>query len=166
MNEVIFIAELWDYAQKFNRPATIKEFKPKIKELVIAKIKDQFTITSDTAVLTGKPQEIMQRILEDVCRVLEADPKKMLNHRRHVEVSYMRHLFVKLCVDHKVATRKAIGQFMNRDHTTVIHSFRQADGLIQTKETTFMAMWTRYLVNGDKLFTGIYDKSLLQLNKI
>lgn len=162
MNETTFITELWNYARTNSMYSTINTFRPKIKELVIYKIKNQFTISNETTVLTGKAEEIMDKILEDVCRVLEYDKGKILHKRRHVEVSYLRHLFVKLCIDHRVSTLTGIGKFMNRDHTTIIHSMRVAESLIQTKEPTFMALWVRYIVNGDPLFTGIYDKSLIK----
>lgn len=165
MNEIMLLAELWEFAQKNNRHATIHTYKPRIKELITYKIRNSFTISSDTRVLTGKPPEIMLHMLEDVCRVLETTPEKMMAKKRNIEISYMRHLFIKLCVDHKITTLTRIGHFMHRDHTTVMHSFRCGNNLIETKEPTFMAMWLRYLTNGDEIYTGIYDKSMMHINK-
>lgn len=165
MNETSFIADLWNYSRKYSMFETISAYRPKLKELVIHKIKNQFTISNDTTILTGNPEEIMQKILDDMCKVLKVDQREMMNKRRYIQVAYLRHLFVKLCVDHKVATLKGVGNFMNRDHTTIIHSFRTAESLIQAKDPAFMTIWLKYLVNGDALFTGIYDKSILQMER-
>lgn len=159
MNEVQFIADLWDYSQRYNRPETIKQFKGKFRDLVSHKIKNTYQITSDTTVITGNPREIMQMLLEDMCKVLDFEGREIMVKKRRKDLSLFRHLFIKISVDHSISTLSGIGRFLGgRDHTTMLHSYRTASHLLETKEPIIYAMFTKYVNHGDELFTKIYEK--------
>lgn len=158
MNEIQLIADLWEYSQRANKPLTIKKFKCKFRDLIRHKIKNHYQLTSETKVITGKPPEILRMLIDDMAGVLCYDAADVIRKNRRIDISYFRHLFVKISVDHSISTLSGIGEFMHRDHTTILHSYRTAVNLLESKDPIMHAMWVKYITNGDKIFTRIYEK--------
>ena len=61
-------------------------------------------------------------ILEAVCSVTEIIPHDILAHNRQRHISIARHLFCYVAYNHYGYTLMAIARFLNKDHSTVIHS--------------------------------------------
>lgn len=61
-------------------------------------------------------------ILEAVCSVTEIIPHDILAHNRQRHISIARHLFCYVAYTHYGYTLVGIGRFLNKDHSTVIHS--------------------------------------------
>jgi chromosomal replication initiation ATPase DnaA len=61
-------------------------------------------------------------ILEAVCSVTEIIPHNILAHNRQRHISIARHLFSYVAYTHYGYTLVGIGRFLNKDHSTVIHS--------------------------------------------
>jgi chromosomal replication initiation ATPase DnaA len=61
-------------------------------------------------------------ILEAVCSVTEIIPHDILAQNRQRHISIARHLFSYVAYTHYGYTLMAIARFLNKDHSTVIHS--------------------------------------------
>lgn len=69
----------------------------------------------------------------DVCAfAFDVDRDSMLGRDRHHECVLARHAFSKIVRDRTTLTLDAIGKYINRDHSTVKHSCKQAEDLIDT----------------------------------
>lgn len=61
-------------------------------------------------------------VLEAVCSATEIIPHDILAHNRQRPISIARHLFCYVAYTHYEYTLMAIATFLNKDHSTVIHS--------------------------------------------
>ena len=61
-------------------------------------------------------------ILEAVCSTTEIIPHDIIAQNRKRDISIARHLFSYVAYTHYGYTLVAIGRFLNKDHSTVIHS--------------------------------------------
>jgi chromosomal replication initiation ATPase DnaA len=61
-------------------------------------------------------------ILEAVCSATEIIPHDILAHNRQRHISIARHLFCYVAYNHYGYTLMAISRFLNKDHSTIIHS--------------------------------------------
>lgn len=69
----------------------------------------------------------------DVCAfAFDVDRDSMLGRDRHHECVLARHAFSKIVRDRTTLTLDAIGKYLNRDHSTVKHSYKQAEDLLET----------------------------------
>jgi chromosomal replication initiation ATPase DnaA len=63
-------------------------------------------------------------ILKTVCNVTECMPHDILEHSRKRERVLARQLFCYVVMTHYKYSWVAVGRFLNRDHSTVIHSVK------------------------------------------
>lgn len=69
----------------------------------------------------------------DVCSfAFDVNRDSMLGRDRHHECVLARHAFSKIVRDRTTLTLDAIGQHLGRDHSTIKHSYQQAEDLIET----------------------------------
>ena len=69
----------------------------------------------------------------DVCAfAFDIDRDSMLGRDRHHECVLARHAFSKIVRDRTTLTLDAIGKYINRDHSTIKHSYKQAENLLET----------------------------------
>ena len=69
-------------------------------------------------------------LLEAVCSSTEVIPHDILTPNRQRCISTARHLFCYIAYTHYAYTLKAIGRFLCRDHSTVIHSIQTYQSFI------------------------------------
>jgi hypothetical protein len=82
------------------------------------------SIKTDTFVGLDIVRKIgMERVFDMVCKYLKVDGDDIKSSTRLKEVAEARHVFCFLAYNSIAAhTLKEIGQFINRDHATVLHS--------------------------------------------
>ena len=69
----------------------------------------------------------------DVCAfAFDVDRDSMFGRVRYHECVLARHAFSKIVRDRTTLTLDAIGKYINRDHSTIKHSYKQAEDLIET----------------------------------
>tara|TARA_R100000951_G_scaffold116698_1_gene129875 strand:- start:4953 stop:5432 length:480 start_codon:yes stop_codon:yes gene_type:complete len=69
----------------------------------------------------------------DVCSLaFDTTRDNMTGRDRHHECVLARHAFSKIVRDRTTLTLHAIGKYINRDHSTIKHSYNQAEDLIET----------------------------------
>jgi hypothetical protein len=73
-------------------------------------------------------------IVETVCKHFEVNKDAVLGKSRVAHHRNARHVIMYLLRDYLKMTLKDIGNYMNRDHTSVIHALRNIEGYIQTKD--------------------------------
>ena len=80
----------------------------------------------------------LSNVLESVVEVTGIYPDAILGLRRNKEIAMARHLFCYLARLHTNASQLAIGEFLGgRHHTTVIHSIRTANDMLDTNYEVF-----------------------------
>jgi len=78
----------------------------------------------------------IQVVIEEACKVFNADPEKIPKKTRAQEVVNVRHFVSWFLVKQMGMTLKAVGVDVlgGRDHTTVINSIRKFSNLYETEE--------------------------------
>lgn len=80
----------------------------------------------------------LSNVLESVVEVSGIYPDAILGLRRNKEIAMARHLFCYLSRLHTNSSQFAIGEFLGgRHHSTVIHSIRTANDMIDTNYEVF-----------------------------
>ena len=90
-------------------------------------------------------------LLEAVCSSTEVIPHDILTPNRQRCISTARHLFCYIAYTHYAYTLKAIGRFLCRDHSTVIHSIQTYQSFIDCNyklETNYYAQCKNILSIG------------------
>ena len=94
----------------------------------------------------------MVEILQKVCDVTGIMPHDIFTPTRKREVVIARQLFCYVTMTHYTFTWVAIGKFLNRDHSTIIHSVKTYADYLQMKykqETEFYEQTKNALSIGD-----------------
>lgn len=69
----------------------------------------------------------------EVCAfAFDVDRDSIFGRARHHECVLARHAFSKIVRDRTTLTLDAIGKYINRDHSTIKHSYKQAEDLFDT----------------------------------
>ena len=69
----------------------------------------------------------------DICSLaFNVSREDIVSKARYHECVLARHAFSKIVRDRTPVTLDAIGKFINRDHSTIKHSYNQAENLIET----------------------------------
>jgi chromosomal replication initiation ATPase DnaA len=78
----------------------------------------------------------IQVVIEEACRVFNADPQNIAKKTRTQEVVNVRHFVSWFLVKQMGMTLKSVGVDVlgGRDHTTVINSIRKFSNLYETEE--------------------------------
>lgn len=71
-----------------------------------------------------RPLRLMS-ICEAVCDYFDVQPSELRGKRRHQDIARARHIFCYIAFEYTDSSKKKIGHFLNRDHTTVIHALRR-----------------------------------------
>ena len=80
----------------------------------------------------------LSNVLESVVEVSGIYPDAILGLRRNKEIAMARHLFCYLARLHTNSSQEAIGKFLGgRHHSTVIHSIRTANDMLDTNYEVF-----------------------------
>jgi len=83
----------------------------------------------------------LSNVLESVVEVTGNYPDAILGLRRNKEIAMSRHLFCYIARLHTNSSQEAIGEFLGgRHHTTVIHSLKTANDMIDTNYEVFVDM--------------------------
>lgn len=83
----------------------------------------------------------LSNVLEAVVEVTGIYPDAILGLRRNKEIAMARHLFCYVARLHTNASQFAIGEFLGgRHHSTVIHSLKSANDMIDTDYEVFVEM--------------------------
>lgn len=80
-----------------------------------------------------KSQITTSEVLELVHEITGITPDKILSRRRTDELVYARHLTIYILRKHTNMTLKNIGDFLGRDHTSIIHAIRSVDTQLGSK---------------------------------
>ena len=83
----------------------------------------------------------LSNVLEAVVEVTGVYANAITGKRRNKEIAMARHLFCYLGRMHTNASQDVIGRFLgNRHHSTVIHSIKSANDMIDTNYEVFVDM--------------------------
>lgn len=85
----------------------------------------------DSDEAAAKPEDIM----EEVSEYFGVTVEQIKSESRKTEIKHARHVFVYLARQKTFMGWKSIGRYINRDHTSCIHSRRVIDELIFSDET-------------------------------
>lgn len=70
-------------------------------------------------------------VMRCVCQVFNLTPDDIYSPIRTQQIIYARHTFNHICRTRLNMSLEAIGRIINRDHSTIIHSVRQTNDLIE-----------------------------------
>ena len=76
--------------------------------------------------------------MEAVSSVTGVPAEKVFGKDRHRDIMAARHLFCYMAKLHTDCTLMNIGQYINRDHTTVINSIKVVNDMIDTNYEVFV----------------------------
>lgn len=82
----------------------------------------------------GKELEL---ILEIICDEMQLEAERVRSKERFRPLVTARHIFCYLAKKHLTITYKAIGLYLNRDHTTAINSIQMVENGLYTKDVLF-----------------------------
>ena len=71
--------------------------------------------------------------INEICSILQTTKENLLLKRRHRLIVENRHLVIKWYRDIARLTQTEIGTIFGKDHTTIIHSVKNANNLIDTE---------------------------------
>lgn len=69
--------------------------------------------------------------IRSVCQIYDITPDDIYSHNRQQHIVYARHTFNYICRKTLRMSFESIARIINRDHSTVIHSVRQTQDLIE-----------------------------------
>ena len=72
----------------------------------------------------------LDAIMTMVCRYYSIDKNIVLSKKRDREIVMARHMFCWMSRRYTRSTFKLMGEYINRDHATVIHSVRKVEDLM------------------------------------
>lgn len=75
----------------------------------------------------------LSNILETICSVTQIIPHDILTQNRQRHISIARHLFCYMAYTHYDYTLMAIGLFLSKDHSTIIHSITTYQNFLDCK---------------------------------
>jgi len=78
-----------------------------------------------------KNEEKWEDVVRSICQVYKITPDDIYAKNRNQHIVYARHTFNYICRKRLRMSLMYIGRIINRDHTTVIHSIRQTQDLIE-----------------------------------
>lgn len=70
-------------------------------------------------------------VMRCVCQVFQLTPDDIYSTTRKQQIIYARHTFNHICRTRLNMSLESIGRIINRDHSTIIHSVRQTNDLIE-----------------------------------
>jgi chromosomal replication initiator protein len=70
-------------------------------------------------------------VMRSICQIWDITPDDIYSHNRQQHVLYARHTFNYICRKTLRMSFESIGRIINRDHSTIIHSVRQTQDLIE-----------------------------------
>lgn len=70
-------------------------------------------------------------VMRAVCQVYNITPDDIYSKNRTQHILYARHTFNYICRRTLTMSLESIGRIINRDHSTIIHSVKQTQDLIQ-----------------------------------
>ncbi len=98
----------------------------------IIEIFSNYTLTPSRKEISSLPS--IQEVKEIIQQVLNVEDISERSRRR--ELSDARHIYGFICYYHKLGTYEEIGRAINRDHATILHSFRVTRDYLQLKGHT------------------------------
>lgn len=82
----------------------------------------------------------LSNVLEAVVFVSGVPGEKILGKRRDKEIASARHIFCYMSRTHTNCSLLGIGEFLDKDHTTVINSIKVVNDMIDTDYEVFVDM--------------------------
>lgn len=79
----------------------------------------------------------LEMILAIICDEMQLDPERVRSKERYRPLVTARHIFCYLAKKYLTITYKAIGLYLNRDHTTAINSIQMVENGLYTKDVLF-----------------------------
>jgi len=90
-------------------------------------------------------KDSLEKIFQEVCEILEENPKRVKSKSRKRELVICRQITAYVARSITKNPLKAIGEFLgNRDHTTVVCNLHGVQQSMETQEEKFMNKWLRY----------------------
>lgn len=95
-------------------------------------------------ILKIRPPISIETLMTRCCNATGVTIQRFLSRNRQREAVHARMIF---CYELRRAefTLGAIGELVNRDHTSIIHSLRTFNDLVETKNEKFMEDYNRFL---------------------
>lgn len=89
----------------------------------------------------------LEKVLDDVCIALNKDKAKILSKDRKRTVVVGRHIYAYVARLLTTNTVKEIGQFISRDHTSILHAIQTVKDLLDSRDGDFEESWFIYTTN-------------------
>lgn len=89
-------------------------------------------------------RRVLNNLKAEICRIFDLPDKALFGRRRDREVMTPRQLFIFISDEICRCTSEELGDFMDRDHSTVIVSRQRIRDLIYTRDQIFIDYLNRY----------------------
>jgi len=99
-----------------------------IEQRIVEKIKSEYYLVArKTAALREDKAAFLEYILDFVCEECEVDKQEMRSGSRKISVIYSTRIYAFLArkVSNKKLSYNLIGEFVNKDHASIMHSERK-----------------------------------------
>ena len=87
----------------------------------------------------------LEQIFNELCHIFKQPGANIRAKDRHRDMVKIRQIYCYVSYGVGQFTLHQIGQFINRDHTTVIHSKDTVVNYIHVKDPMFMRFWNYYI---------------------
>lgn len=77
----------------------------------------------------------INRVIEMVCEHFSVSIERLRSKNRSRNICYPRHVAMYLIYQHCMKSCQNVGNWFNRDHTTVLHAIKSIKNLIETDPT-------------------------------
>ena len=91
----------------------------------------------------------LESLLHECCSKARISVADIKGRSRKREIVTVRHVFCYLATEQTEKTLEAIGNTINRNHATVVHSRLKAEEFIETKDKQFMDLLNKITNNSD-----------------
>ncbi len=86
----------------------------------------------------------LREIFDEIMVIFDAKESDVINARRFTDNVRLRQLFCYVATHVTKATQQQIGNFIGRDHSTVLVSINKVQGFIDVKDESFMGIFNYY----------------------
>lgn len=93
----------------------------------------------------------MESLATIICDVCEVSWSKVMSTTRKADIVIARQLFCYISYNYQKKSLNTIARYLNKDHTTVIHSNDRVRAMIETSDEIYMPLYNECLKRIDAL---------------